>query len=470
MDASDFSSEPEEGATYDSYLGLYHLHQDQIRAHLSGNNGRKLPASYIAPTGYWTSTEKDLFFHALAVHSRLRPDLIADCIKTKTTIDVCTYIDILAGDPRILDTGSCRSQMECAMEVSDSWIDWEEEQAASLLSDEPEWEEIAVAKSREEEISAKKVALLQKLSNADDEEARRHQEEYNKWENQKRYDWGKTDALATLTQHHLKVMESILRNTSDDVTGVTLSLPERNTIPTDDVIDPSLLQMSGSNSVSMSAPDLSMSIAQPSPLLPSDPSSRTALPVPSTPLPSGNSSLDKDDIIPANLSPASRRRLQKRLYMRRKRAELTGANVTLDVARLKPGRKAKERKPRPRPTKYNKRGQDGGDRDKIMSMAGAADSAAYANPQIPATTTNNNASTSTIDQSVEAHAEDRDFGSGGEEEGAGEANQYRHPHMPGTTKSNKLKTKFSKYGIDFDALRQEELDLFHPSAFGRLMA
>lgn len=43
----------------------------------------------------WTEVEKDAFFHAVAAHSRLRPDLIAASIKTKNMYDVCLYMRCL---------------------------------------------------------------------------------------------------------------------------------------------------------------------------------------------------------------------------------------------------------------------------------------------------------------------------------------------------------------------------------------
>ena len=43
----------------------------------------------------WFPTEQDLFFHGIRVHSRLRPDLIAEGIGTKNTVDVAAYIDAL---------------------------------------------------------------------------------------------------------------------------------------------------------------------------------------------------------------------------------------------------------------------------------------------------------------------------------------------------------------------------------------
>jgi hypothetical protein len=41
------------------------------------------------------SAEKALFFRALSVHFRLRPDLIAAGIGTKSTADVAVYLSLL---------------------------------------------------------------------------------------------------------------------------------------------------------------------------------------------------------------------------------------------------------------------------------------------------------------------------------------------------------------------------------------
>ena len=55
-------------------------------------------------------------------------------------------------------------------------------------------------------------------------------------------------------------------------------------------------------------------------------------------------SLKEDSTASAMLSPASRRRYQKRLYMRRKRASMSGVTVIDDgPERLKPGRKRVKR-------------------------------------------------------------------------------------------------------------------------------
>jgi hypothetical protein len=71
--------------------------------------------------------------------------------------------------------------------------------------------------------------------------------------------------------------------------------------------------------------------------------SHVTTPLPSSPPPTLNDDTEDDDhpgAIPSDLSPASRRRIHNRLYMRRKRAEASGGVALLDPAVLKPGRKA----------------------------------------------------------------------------------------------------------------------------------
>jgi hypothetical protein len=131
-------------------------------------------------------------------------------------------------------------------------------------------------------------------------------------------------------------------------------------------------------------------------------------PPPTTPTP--NDSEDDAGAVPSNLSPASRRLISKRLYMRRKRAEASGRTAQLDPARLKPGRKesatSKYRKPRPR--------GDG---------RGADD---------------------------------------------GEDPNSKQPER-GHTRPYKIQREFERLGIGADYLRENGLGLFHLGALGRLM-
>ncbi|KAF9012334.1 hypothetical protein BDQ17DRAFT_1419724 [Cyathus striatus] len=125
-----------------SYLAHFRTHVAEIQDTLNGRQGTPLPPSFVSPTSFWTALEKDAFFHSLSLHSRLRPDLIAASIRSKTTLDVCAYIDLLEQaslhDP--IPSSSLFMEMDAAREVSDSWIAWEEENASTLISVEPIWE------------------------------------------------------------------------------------------------------------------------------------------------------------------------------------------------------------------------------------------------------------------------------------------------------------------------------------------
>lgn len=120
-----------------SYLTQFRVHQKLVQAHLKGtlNDEQPLLPAFFPPSSYWSSDEKDLFFHGLAVYSRFRPDLIAESIKTKTTLDVCVYLDILQTASSSIPSeihGSLRGSLEPAMEVSSKWIQNEEQIAAAL--------------------------------------------------------------------------------------------------------------------------------------------------------------------------------------------------------------------------------------------------------------------------------------------------------------------------------------------------
>lgn len=120
-----------------SYLAQFRVHQKFVQAHLKGtlNDEQPLLPAFFPPSSYWSSDEKDLFFHGLAVYSRFRPDLIAESIKTKTIFDVCLYLDILQTASSSISSdirGSLTSSLEPAMEVSSAWIQNEEKFAAEL--------------------------------------------------------------------------------------------------------------------------------------------------------------------------------------------------------------------------------------------------------------------------------------------------------------------------------------------------
>ena len=81
---------------------------------------------------YWTADEKDAFFHALARHSALCTDLIAAEIESKTAVDMCAYAALLRGGAQApeTETGISMQDQPAALEMSDRWIAFEEQQAA----------------------------------------------------------------------------------------------------------------------------------------------------------------------------------------------------------------------------------------------------------------------------------------------------------------------------------------------------
>ncbi|KAJ7647315.1 hypothetical protein FB45DRAFT_998481 [Roridomyces roridus] len=274
------------------YLKDYERHLSELRAHLHGDTGSALSSSFVPPAGYWTSREKDAFFHALAVHSRLRPDLIADAIKSKNVLAVCAYIDALeraaAAQPR--DASTSRSSLEPAMEVSDSWVQYEEEQAGQMNRLELEWEAAAEEQRR--------VSLL----------AERYQDEttYWAWKEEQESVWEKQDTLSKLGRHHLVALGRVIGQAGDAYRE----------------LEPAACP-----------PEHDMGAAESSP-------SRSPSP----------------EISLSHLSPASRRRVANRIYMRKKRAEAAGIKPILTTAKLATGPKTtRVYVSKPRPKKYKPR-------------------------------------------------------------------------------------------------------------------
>ena len=127
------------------HVDEFKKYQESVKAHLKGKYCDEPPLlpAFLPPSSYWTSSEKDLFFHALSIYSRLQPELIAQHVKTKTTFDVCVYLEVLKRAAESMDEAeeenedgtedSLRAEMEPAMEVSEKWVLREEAVAESLI-------------------------------------------------------------------------------------------------------------------------------------------------------------------------------------------------------------------------------------------------------------------------------------------------------------------------------------------------
>ncbi|KAL1759442.1 hypothetical protein FB107DRAFT_271011 [Schizophyllum commune] len=341
----------------------------------------------------WTASEQDAFFHGLAVYSRLRPNLIASCIPTKTVPDVCAYLEALeeaASHHPLPDALDRRRTAPLAMEVSDSWLEWEETQATRLAAAEPDWEAYALNAQRQDTLAT----YPPDTSDPALETLQAH--------------WKAEDALRTLDTHKLRAISHILR-----VDEAAEDDPSRPVTPNPITPNPTTLNPTAPNPLDEDGAETAALGRSQSPSRPRSHSS-----TPST----------------RDLSPKSRRLLQKRLYMRRKRAEKAGTEAVQDAGLLKVGRPKKARPPRKR--RRRGRGED---------QEGAADSEDQ-------------------DQDEREDA-DADGGEGsGQEDGEGEEGKededYAHPHRGGTTAPYKARRLFEEAGITPAVLAEYRHDLF----------
>ena len=264
-------------------------HISATRHHFTGAPDHPEPPyapSYHPPTGYWTAAEKALFFHALSTHSRFRPDLIASSIGTKSQLDVIIYLDLLHSGAQELTAvrgAIARDQLPAAYEVSDALVEFEDTHAASLAAAEPLRTDESCAAARAKAQRAMRNSMrVRKGEGAahapvrDRAGQQARREEFGRWRGEQEGVWAREDLLARLDGVALQAFDRVLRVDEEPVVVVT-----------------------------------------------NHPSHE-----------------DEDVDALANLSPVSRRRAYKRLYMRRKRAEARGDVAQLDPARLKPGRKA----------------------------------------------------------------------------------------------------------------------------------
>lgn len=396
---SDEDSPIETETSINDYTAQFRRNLAEVQAHLAGNVGNSLYPSYIPPTGYWTSLEKNAFFHGLCIHSRFRPDLIAACVHTKSVVDVCTYIDALdKGLSKNSNLHYARATMEGAVEVSDAWVEWEEKHSVDLVSMECDWEE-EMLDNREEIVEGSNSKKREKM-------------------------------MRRLDVDHLRHLEAIIRDGEWNSGGDPADHGDHPNTQADEIIDPALLE------IPAPAPEIPPRNSS-SPLVTQDHNSHTKISQPDT-----AGLVEEPTVNLSELSPSSRRRLQKRLYMRKKRAQKAGSDFTSVVTKLRPGRKLKEDKP-PRSKRSKSKGkspEDDPDEDPMNVDDDLMDPPSAA---------------------VEDSEEDED-------DDAKEPTK-RHHSKSGLTKPYKIKKEFETLGIDAGFLSQSDLDLFHLSTLSRLM-
>lgn len=497
-----------------TYLAHFSEHLLQARSHLAGKDGSApLPPSFFPPQAYWTSQEKDLFFHGLMIHSRLRPDLIADEVKTKTVVDVCVYLALLERGARDAAVVS-RKDLSIAMEVSDRWVAFEEQKACALIREEPKLETKELEKEREDEIRVRRNGLRAKrgqgktASNERDREAekqRRHA--FNSWLKEREEEWKVENMLRALDLPTLRAMDRLLREgdearlaeepkAEEEQRASSIPLGELNSGQhrasgasspiNDEMIDPVL------RAQSESAPPAAASITEtiPSDRLPINPenSSQAAhmLPHahfhPSTPpfptkqllpevlplvAPSTSTIQDKslvdsnDTIIDGQLSPAARRRLQKRLHMRRKRAEARGVIVDETAAKLKPGRKKRRISASPSDNVVSILGRDENEEDAAVNAQTSPLHEAL--PTSEAQHPQKSVQVNMIDGRHESCRSNVVMLKADEQE------QKRQSNPSGVTLPYRLLARLRATGLDADKLHEEGLGLLHLGGMVKLM-
>ena len=145
---------------------------------------------------------------------------------------------------------------------------------------------------------------------------------------------------------------------------------------------------------------------------------------------------------------AQLRRIQKRLYMRRKRAEAVGKAVNMEAAKLRPGRPTKERKPsKPRPKTYKPRkAQPSGQRRDCSSPMNASQNGGEND-----------------DLEMDEDAPSRRSPSYRQE------STYERHTKGGMTRPYKLKRSFHESGLTAQTLSELDLNFFNLTELGRLL-
>ena len=411
-----------------SYVAQFRVHQKFVQAHLKGtlNDEQPLLPAFFPPSSYWSSDEKDLFFHGLAVYSRFRPDLIAESIKTKTILDVCLYLDILQTASSAIPSeihGSFRSSLEPAMELSSKWIQNEEEIAAALTRfDSCTWipspgSARRKAENPENRCVCSPQSLLVDYTGPSPVDNSSHTKLRNSY-------------LSHLDFTCLMALESIVREAQfREADKALVAL-----FPTPDSSGQPATQVEGLCELSLIIKLASLFVC--------------FLPAPfAAHLDSPESPVIASEIPKPNPSKLEAYRLMKRLYMRRKRAQSTGRSVDLETIRLRPGRQTMDRKPsKPRPKSY-----------KTKQKKALSNSSGKETSKEPETVVDPEADhvVSVPTPTDEMDQEDEP--------------QYESRRKGGLRKVPRMKNRFLEIGIDSQLASNNNLDLFHLSSLTRLM-
>ncbi|KAG1753220.1 hypothetical protein EDB19DRAFT_1627296 [Suillus lakei] len=370
------------------------------------------PTIWSSSLSTWSQSEVDVFFHAVSVYSRWRPDLIADAVKTKGEVEVVEFLITLdsCARSRATETGAILSTAPAAIEVSDEWVVAEEAMAAALTVEEDHGELQELEALRRKRVRDAKADMIPRgkrrrvtvevgedeLIACEDSDRDGFEDEsmsvevitgktrFEKWHTRKIATWKQDDLLKKLEDMHLQVLDAMLREDEEAQKEKSLS-------------------REGSADVISQDPDTRIDLKA--------------------------------------LSPTSRRRHTKRLYMRRKRAQLRGEDVVpVTLTRMKPGRKGKEKAAKV---------VEETEKEELLSSG---------------TKYIGNGATTTPDLTEpDSEADDDDLWD------TGKATTKKHINVGGKTRYQKIRFDFENAGINASYLGEHGMDLFHLGRLGKLM-
>jgi hypothetical protein len=345
--------------------------------------------------------------------------LIADAVKTKGEVEVAEFLITLDSCARSHAAESNRDICEiaptplAAMEVSDEWVAAEDAMAATIAvqEDDGELQDLeALRRKRVRDASADMIPRGKRrrvTTGVDEDELMGNEAEmedgdgddievinagkarFEKWHARKIAAWKREDLLKKLKDAHLQVLDIILRE--DEEAQKQKGLTRE---PAD-----------------ASDPDTGMDFKA--------------------------------------LSPLSRRRLTKRLYMRRKRAQLRGEDVgqageiAVGLERMKPGRKA-----------------GGKGKEKTASVVGEIEREELPSENIGS----GRVATMTPESDGLGPLPSID-----DLEDADGTTAKRNTKVSGKTRHQKIRTELENAGIDASYLHKHDMGLFHHGPLGKLV-
>jgi hypothetical protein len=337
--------------------------------------------------------------------------LIAEAVKTKSEVEIVEFLVTLESCARscATETGDILSTAPAAIEVSDEWVVAEEAMAAALTIEEGhgELQELGALRRKRVrdakadmiprgkrrrvtvEVGADELVACEESEGDDFEgdsmsvEVVKGKARFEKWHARKVAAWERDDLFKKLDDVHLQVLDTMLREDEEAQRGKSLNR---------------------GGSANMISQDLDTGM---------------------------------DTRV---LSPTSRRRHTKRLYMRRKRARLRGEDVVpVTLARMKPGRKGK---------------------DKVTQVVEETEREEV----LPSGKEMGNRDSMTPDLTYPDSQDDEDDGGD-----AGKVTTKKRINVGGKRRYQKVRSDFENVGINASYLGEHGMDLFHLGRLGKLM-